>query len=101
MDIGELLKDFKSIKLPPKRREFVDDSRELFRSVGTVPVDIQRRLRKLASLYRRQFEELYASRERARKTLWRMREGISKEQAEELVTQRRKKIAEQKADLGI
>lgn len=100
-EIGELLEDLKSIKLPPERREFVNDARELLQLSGCLPVVTQTRLRKLVKLYRRQFEELHASRERARKTIWRMKSGITKVQAEEMIKQRRENVAKQKADLGI
>lgn len=101
MSIGVLLEDLRSIKLPKKRREFVDSARGSFRSNGSLPVEMQKKLRRFARLYRRQFEELHASRARARRTLWKRSEGLSEEQAQELVRRRRQGEAERKADLGI
>jgi hypothetical protein len=101
IDVGTILEDLKSIKLPKSRRVFVNDARELYQKSGCLPSYIKTRLIKFLKLYSRQFKELYASRERARKTLWRIREGITREKADEMVMQRLRNVAEQKSDLGI
>lgn len=101
MDIGILLEDFRSIKLPKGRRAFVDGARDSLRLNGSISAGTRSKLRKIASLYRRQFFELYAARDRARRTLWKHREGITDDRANELVKERREKVAAQKSDLGI
>lgn len=101
IDVCTILEDLKSIKLPQNRRIFVNDARELYQNTGCLPSSIRTRLIKFFKLYSRQFKELYASRERARKTLWRIREGITIEKADEMVMQRLEKVAKQKDDLGI
>jgi hypothetical protein len=101
MDIGIILEDLKSIKLPKDRRVFVNVARDKFRENGCISADVQKKLRRLVRLYRKQFEELHASRARARRTNWKLREGISEKEAQKLVERRRREVARQKADLGI
>ena len=101
MSIGEILKDFRSIKLSPKKRRFIDDTRAYFEAHGNLPIRIQDELRRMVRRYNRQFRELHASRERARRTNWRVRSGISREEEQRLIDERRSRVAQQKADLGI
>jgi hypothetical protein len=101
MSICEILNDFKSIKLPTNKREFINNARCFLHKNGYLPVNIQDDLRNMARKYNRQFKELHASRERARRTNWKRREGISEQEARLLVERRNNEIAARKADLGI
>lgn len=101
MSVGEILKDCRSIKLPPARRAFVDDTRDTFEQNGDVPYALKKKLWKMVRCYKRQFDELYESRARARRTNWKRKNGITEEQARGLVIERQRKVAAQKADLGI
>ncbi|MBN2258102.1 MAG: hypothetical protein JW704_09785 [Anaerolineaceae bacterium] len=101
MSVGEILSDFRSIKLPPDKRRFIDETRESFQSRGDLPLSVKRQLWTMVRHYKRQFDELHASRARARRTNWRLREGLTIEQERDLVELRRRADAERKADLGI
>jgi hypothetical protein len=96
-----LLDDLRSIKLPKKRREFVNWAIDCLKTNGSLSVDTQMHLRRLERLYRVQFSELHASRERAKRTLWKMREGKTEEQARRLVDLREEEELLKKEDLGI
>lgn len=101
MDIGELLKDFKSIKLSPKKRKFIDESRCSLEGDGNLPLDVKVKIRRMVKQYSRQFQELHASRARARRTNWRLKAGLTNEEAEDLVNLRLGEVEANKADLGI
>jgi len=101
MSVVDILHDFKSVKLPKDKRRFVNESLDTLSSVGSLPVATKDRLREMARHYHRQLTELHASRERARRTNWRMRNRITQEQETSLVDARAERIAEQRRDLGI
>lgn len=101
MSIGEILDDFRSIKLSKEKRDFVDRCRVYLQKHGNLPVEMRGKLKAMAKAYSIQFTELHASRERARKTIWRKREGITIDEAHRLVRQRRDEVAKQKADVGL
>jgi hypothetical protein len=101
MTIFDILSDFNSVKLPKEKRDFVNNSRKILQETGGLPINIQDDLRRMARRYNRQLNELHASRERARRTNWKIREGISEDKARELVERRNKDISARKADLGI
>lgn len=101
MSICEILSDFKSIKLSPSKREFINNARCFLYENGYLPVNIQDDLRSMVRKYNRQFKELHASRERARRTNWKRREGITEQEARALVERRNIEISARKADLGI
>lgn len=101
LSINELLRDFVSIKLPKKKREFINSVRKMIDEKGCIPLDVKIKIRQMSRLYTKQFRELHASRERARRTNWKRREGITEEQAVEMVERRRKDEAARKADIGI
>lgn len=101
MSICEILNDFKSIKLPANKRDFIDNARCFLHENGYLPVKIQDAIRSMVRKYNRQFKELHASRERARRTNWKRREGINEQEARALVERRNTEIAARKADLGI
>lgn len=101
MSICEILSDFRSIKLSPNKREFIDNARRFLHENGYLPIKVQDDLRDMVRKYNRQFKELHASRERARRTNWKRREGINEQEAKALVERRNIEIATRKADLGI
>ena len=101
MSVCEILLDFRSIKLPHAKRRFIDDTRETFESRGNLPIAVKHQLWEMTRRYKRQFEELHASRARAKRTNWRVREGVTRVQEQELIDRRLKKVADRKADLGI
>ena len=68
MTIGEILKDFRSIKVSKNTRKFIDDSRMIFEDNGSLPVKLEMKLRQLFGKYNIQIKELYLARERARRT---------------------------------
>ena len=95
------MKDFKSIKLSPEKRKYIDAARNDFERYGDIPSTVKSKILKMRKNYSRQFDELYAARERARRTNWRRREGITDAQARKLVEDKRAKVEEKRADLGI
>lgn len=101
MSIGEIIKDFRSIKLDKKKRAFIDQCRQYFESHGNLPLKMKVELRRMMKNYSTQFGELHAARERARKTLWRKKNGLTIEQAHQLVSNRRTKVSAEKADVGL
>lgn len=100
MSIGEILKDFRSIKLSPDKRDFINRTRVHFEAHGSLPREVKAELREMVKRYSRQFRELHASRARARETRWRRSEGITLSDAHKLVEQRREDVAAEKSDVG-
>jgi hypothetical protein len=101
MSVGEILKDFRSIKLSSEKRKFVDDARVQFERDGDIPFGLKKKLWAMVRHYSRQFNELHESRARARRTNWKRRTGTTEEQARCLVEERRRKVVAQKEDLGL
>ena len=101
MSVGEILKDFRSIKLSRDKRRFIDDTRALFEKNGDISFELKKKLWEMARRYKRQFDELHESRARARRTNWKRKNGVTEDQALNLVKERRRLVAAQKADLGI
>ena len=100
MTVGELLKDFRSIKLPPAKKALVDRWRELFEQIGALPNEQRFALFDLAKRYNRQFRELHESRARARKSNGLRAMGISKAEAQRRVDARRAQEEMRRNDLG-
>lgn len=101
MDVGEILKDFVSIKLSPAKRKFINDARLHFQKCGSVTPAVYDELYDMVRKYNRQLKELHASRDRAKRTLWKMKNKITSEQEAELVEQRKRRVAAEMADYGI
>jgi hypothetical protein len=100
MTVGELLKDFRSIKLPKHRRELIDKCRELFESIGTLPNEQRFALFDLAKRYNRQFRELYDARARARRTRGLRAMGITRGEASQRVVERKRQEELRRSDVG-
>lgn len=98
--VGELLKDFRSIKLSPNTRAMIDSCRELLEAHGALPSDKRFAVMELAKRYNKQFAELYAARARARRTNGLRAAGISREDAARLVEERKKNEELRKSDVG-
>lgn len=101
MTVAEILHDFKSIKLPPTKRQFINKARDLFQDMGDLPFAMKKQLWNMVRCYRVQMDELHESRARSRRTNWRIREGLTKERERLLVEERRRTVEAKKADLGI
>lgn len=99
--VGELLRDFRSIKLRKPQRDFVNEARAEFETNGALPRETVARLREMASNYSRQFKELYDARERARETNGLRRLGITRAEAERRSRERERCETEMANDLGI
>lgn len=99
--IDEILDDFKSIKLPPSRREFINRASADFMRIGTLNIDTQDKLRKMHRMYRKQIAELHEARERARFTMWRKSNGVTMRDAAVIAERNREKRIIRKEDLGI
>lgn len=100
MKIGEILKDLRSVKVPPDTRKFIDKSRDYFESEGSLPIEDQKRLRRLCSRYRVQLKELYAARSRARKTNGLRQMGITQAEAKRRAEMRREAVEKRNNDVG-
>jgi len=100
MEVGEILRDLRSIKVPPKTREFIDRARDYLEKNGGLSVDVQMKVRRICQRYRVQMKELHASRERARRTNGLKRMGITRAEAEMRVEQRRKEQELLRQDVG-
>ncbi len=98
---GELLKDFRSIKLPKDKRVWIDRLRAYFEQHGAIPNDERFKLTKVYRRYSRQFKELYESRERAKCTNGLRAMGMTPVEAARRVKERERQQAEKAADLGI
>jgi len=101
VSVDEILDDFKSIKLTPAKREYVNEARSCLHRTGGLSIHVQDVLRKMYRVYSRQVSELHASRERAKATNWRIREGVSAAGAAGIIESRQKEVSERKGDLGI
>ena len=101
MSIGDIIKDFRSIKLTAEKRAFIDRCRTYFENHGNLPVDLKSQLRIMTKQYSSQFNELHEARARARKTIWRKRHGVTIREAKQLVEKQREKIIAEKADVGL
>jgi len=101
MDIGTVIKDFRSIKLSKNQRQFINTCKSRLESNGELPLDIKVRLRKMVGHFRVQFEELHASRARAKRTNWARSCGLTLEEAAALVQDRRATVAAQREDTGL
>ena len=97
---GELLKDFRSIKLPKNKRVWIDRLRTYFEQHGAIPNDERFKLTKMYRRYSRQFKELYEARERAKCTNGLKAMGLTLGDADKLVKERKNQQAEKAADLG-
>jgi len=100
MTVGEILRDLRSIKVPPKTRDFIDRTRTYFQSEGNLPTETQMKLRRVCNRYKRQMKELSEARDRARKTNGLRAMGLSRDSAAKLVEERRAREAEMKRDVG-
>ena len=100
MPIGELLRDFRSIKLPKDKRTFVDMCRKYLESNGALPHPETLRLREMERRYSKQFKALYEARDRARTTNGLKAMGMTRAEAQERSQARRARKADQNADLG-
>lgn len=101
MTVGELLKDFRSVKLPPGRRALVDLWRGMFEGMGSLPNRQRFALFDLAKKYNRQLTELHESRARARKTNGLRAMGITQAEADRRVEERRQQEELRRSDIGI
>lgn len=100
-DVDILLDDLKSIKVSPRARGIISSASVEFSRSGTLPFLTVCEIRKIHRRYSRKIKELYASREAAKRSIWRAKNRVSKEDAEDMIL---KRIAAEKAsedDLGI
>lgn len=98
--VAQLLDDLKSIKLPIKSREFVLSCSGRFKN-SDLPISDVISLRKIAKRNRKKIDALYASREAARRSIWRKKNGITMAQANKMVEQRKEQFEAERSDLGI
>lgn len=100
MTVGEILRDLRSIKVPPAIRSYINESRSFFEANGALPIETQMRLRQLCNQYKRQMRELHSARARARKTNGLRALGISRSEAAKRVEARRAAEEARKKDVG-
>lgn len=99
--LNELLDDLRSVKLPSNTRAFVDRCRDSIQSNGDIPLDDKRKIREIGRRYSVQLNALHAARERARRTNSLKRMGITQEQANEMIANRRKAEDDARMDTGL
>jgi len=100
MTVAEILRDLRSVKVPPDIRGFIDRTRVYFETEGDLPSSTQKRLRQICNQYGKQLKELHASRARARRTNGLKALGISRQEAARRVEMRRAAVAARKNDVG-
>ena len=100
MTVGELLKDFRSIKLSKAKRAFIDQCRALFEDAGSLPNRQRFDLFELAKRHNQQFAELHESRARARRTNGLRAMGITRAEADQRVQKRREQEELRRSDIG-
>lgn len=100
MDIAELLKDFRSIKLPERKRNWITGLTNHLQTHGAIPTVEASKLRVLAKRYSKQFKELHASRERALRSNALRKMGMTKTEEAARIEKRKKEQEEMSADLG-
>ncbi len=100
LTIGQILRDFKSIKLREDLRGYIDRMRSLLEMTGDIPAIEKVKVRKLSVRYARQMAELYDSRQRAKRTNGLMAMGLSVQEAERRVEQRRAEKVRNSTDVG-
>ena len=100
MPVGEILRDLRSVKVSPATRDYIDRARVHFEGEGNLPLDVQRKLRKVYVKYSVQVKELHESRSRARKTNGLKALGISKEEASRRVDMRESAVVARRNDVG-
>ena len=94
VQFGVLLRDLRSVKLPPDKKLFVDRARIVFESTGNVSLNTKMQIRRLCSQYSVQLKELYRARKRARHTNGKLHMGLTKEDVELRVAERKKVVSE-------
>lgn len=100
MEIGEILRDLRSIKVTPKTREYINNARNYFESNGAIPVSTQMKLRSICKRYRSQMKELHESRERARRTNGLKKLGMTRSEADRIARERKKERENLRQDVG-
>ena len=100
VSVGEIIKDLRSIKVSTKTRDYIDRARVYFEGEGDLPLETQRKLRKVYSQYSTQVKALHESRSRARKTNGLKALGISKEEADRRVKMRESAVRIRRNDVG-
>ena len=100
-EVANTLRDFRSVKLKPEQRAFVDRVRVVFESTGGVPLSIRLELKRLCSCYSKQLRELQRARESARITNGLRKAGMTRADAAAIREQRVQREQEFRSDLGI
>jgi len=99
--VGELLRDFRSVKLRKPQRDFVNSARAEFEKNGSLSWEAVVRLEKMASRYSHQLKELHAARQRARETNGLRRLDMTRAEADLRARERERRELETANDLGI
>lgn len=100
LTIGQILRDFKSIKLRIDLRRYIDRMRLVFEATGDLPAAEKVKIRKMSVQYSRQMAELQDSRQRARRTNGLKAMGISAAEAGRRVEQRQAEKNRNSTDVG-
>ena len=99
MEIGEILKDFKSIKVPSNIRSYLNKASDIFLS-GDLSSKEKIKIRNMCKRYWKQFRTLHESRERATVTNGLRSIGIRKKEVDRAALERRKHIDHIESDVG-
>ena len=100
LTVPELLHDFRSIKLSKAQRAWVDRLWYHFETHGSIPNREKFALVRLSKKYSKQFAELHASRDRARRTNALRKMGVSREEFKDMQEERKRKNDADASDLG-
>lgn len=96
-----LIRDIRSIKLPSPDKAKVDSIRSTMASTGSISLEATLYLRRLQTRFNGQFQELYDSRDRARRRAGMKALGLDAEDVAALARQRREREEEASRDLGL
>lgn len=98
MDI--LIGELKCIKLRSDERAYVDASAVQFKN-GNLSNNVVLRIQAIARRNKVKLEELRDAREKAKRSMWKKRNGVTEEQLADLVNTRKAMKSAEKSDLGI
>jgi len=99
--VASILNDFRAIKLPKARRDFIDRCRERLESSGHLSRESLSELHSLLALYSRKISELHEARERARVSNGLRKMGMTREDAAKIRNERLEAERKHRSDLGI
>jgi hypothetical protein len=100
IEVDILIGELKCIKLRSDERAYVDASAVQFKN-GNFSNSVVLRIQAIARRNKVKLEELRVAREKAKRSIWKKKNGVTEEQLADLVNAREAMKSAKKSDLGI